>query len=164
MQKRIDLIEAFLETHPDHGPPLLRSSVARIMAAKNMGTYPSSAANPFRPTHQEINDPVHCTLYPVGPNGKRGYPTKPGEKTEGGYLVQPSKPNVKDSATEIIEEFESLKRKREPSPVFEKEDLTLSLTDSEENQVVPSSPPENDNEPPTRVRRISKKPKRLIEE
>ena len=91
MLNKAKAMENFLERFPDHGPPLLPSTVTKMMEQSgNIGTF-SVAKNPFRATHQEAKKESPDWVYAMGPNGMQGYPTKPGEKLVDGAIVDGKK-------------------------------------------------------------------------
>lgn len=159
MLAKAKAIEDFLAKYPDHQAPLLPSSVTKLMETQGkVGTF-STSSNPFRPTHKELQENPSW-VYPVGPNGMRGYPTKPGEKVDSGYLIlapTPIKPNSpppskgKRSFEEVEQAMEELRQMKEDSPKptpnsplvellssqTEEEDALLDHSDHQEKQEEP---------------------------
>jgi hypothetical protein len=162
MEEKACAIKKFLMDFPEHTDSLHPLEVTKLLethgmrrdygALKTYVTKPTALQtepNPFRPTHEELKQNPEW-VHSVGCSGVRGYPTKPGEKVQDGFLVMASSafkpsgiPKRKEPFEPVLEAMEEAKRIRTDSPRRNANsalvDLLSSSQDSETTQPDPSN-------------------------
>lgn len=134
MQEKYQAIRKFLMDFPDHTDPMHPLEVTKLFEKhgimRNYGALNSyftprmqEGTGIFPSTPKEMQEENRVPIYLAGPNGKRGYPTKPGEKTQDGFLVMASSafkpsgiPKRKHPFESVQQEMEDLRKMKEGLP------------------------------------------------